>query len=120
MWLSPSMSSAVATFVAIWQNASCGVRMLIACQLRLSTSTIVLFNMSLIKVLADGHHAHRDCSARLRCLFFIDIARVVAPPGIAPRPPVSETGALLVMQRGNGMWSLGKDLPPRFLGVGQT
>ena len=43
------MSSAVATFVAIWQNASAGVRMLIACQLRLSTSTMVLFNMSLIK-----------------------------------------------------------------------
>ena len=39
---------AVATFVAIWQNASCGVRMLIACQLRLSTSTIVLFSMSVM------------------------------------------------------------------------
>jgi hypothetical protein len=48
--LSPSsMSRAVAAFVAIWQNASCGVRMLIACQLRFSTSTIVLFSMSLIK-----------------------------------------------------------------------
>src|SRR5439155_10256795 len=43
---SPSMSSAVATFVAIWQNAWAGVRMLIACQLRFSTSTIVLFRMS--------------------------------------------------------------------------
>ena len=29
-----SISSAVATFVAIWQNASAGARMLIACQLR--------------------------------------------------------------------------------------
>jgi hypothetical protein len=44
------MSRPVATFVAIWQNASCGVRMLIACQLRLSTSTIVLFRMSVINV----------------------------------------------------------------------
>lgn len=44
------MSSAVATFVAIWQNASAGVRMLIACQLPLSTSTMDLFNMSLINV----------------------------------------------------------------------
>ena len=44
-----SMSSAVAAFVAIWQNASAGVRMLIACQLRLSTSTRFLFNMSFIK-----------------------------------------------------------------------
>ena len=49
MWLSPSISNAVATFVAIWQNASCGVRTLIACQFRFSTSTIVLFNISLIK-----------------------------------------------------------------------
>jgi release factor H-coupled RctB family protein len=49
-----SMPSAVATFVAIWQNASAGVRMLIACQLRLSTSTMVLFNMSDIKsVISD-------------------------------------------------------------------
>src|ERR1039458_1157940 len=44
-----SMSSVVAALVAIWQNASAGVRMLIACQLRLSTSTMVLFNMSDIK-----------------------------------------------------------------------
>ena len=28
--------------------------------------------------------------------------KLAASPGIAPRPPVSETGALLVMQRGNG------------------
>src|SRR5262245_17577850 len=53
------MSSAVATLVAIWQNASCGVRMFIACQLRLSTSTMVLFKMSDINV------AHQDRSARL-------------------------------------------------------
>src|SRR6185503_9343473 len=43
---SPSISSAVATLVAIMQNASCGVRTWIACQLRFSTSTIVLFRMS--------------------------------------------------------------------------
>src|SRR4029077_2011821 len=60
------ISSAVATFVAIWQNASCGVRMLIACQLRLSTSTIVLFNMSFIKRL----HTATDT---VRCLSFIEM-----------------------------------------------
>ena len=46
MWSSPSISSAVATLVAIMQNASCGVRTWMACQLRFSTSTIVLFRMS--------------------------------------------------------------------------
>src|ERR1043166_2697709 len=66
---SPSMSSAVATFVAIWQNASCGVRMLIACQLRLSTNTIVLFITSFIKSL------HTATAFRaLRCLFFVETA----------------------------------------------
>jgi len=67
MWLSPSMSSAVATFVAIWQNASAGVRMLIACQLRLSTSTMVLFNMSLIKIYT------LPLRFAARCLFFIEM-----------------------------------------------
>ena len=59
--------TAVATFVAIWQKASCGVRMLIACQLRLSTSTMVLFKMSLIKAFARGHTFRA-----MRCLFFVD------------------------------------------------
>ena len=36
----------MATFVAIMQNASCGVRTWMACQLRFSTNTIVLFKMS--------------------------------------------------------------------------
>ena len=62
------MSSAVATFVAIWQNASAGVRMLIACQLRLSTSTMVLFNMSLIKIYTP------PLRFAVRCLFFIEVA----------------------------------------------
>ena len=35
--------------------------------------------------------AHHDCSARLRCLFFVEMAGVAASPGIAPRPPVSES-----------------------------
>src|SRR6185436_10221346 len=66
MWFSPSISKPVATPVAIWQNASCGVRMLIACQLRLSTSTIDLFKMSFIKCL------HTVTALRvLRCLFFV-------------------------------------------------
>ena len=38
----------------------------------------------------------------------------------APGHPVSETGALLIMQRGIQKWSPGKVLPPRLLGVGQT
>ena len=43
---------------------------------------------------------------------------LAASPGFAPGHPVSETGALLIMQRGN--WSPGKVPPPRLLGVGQT
>jgi hypothetical protein len=49
MLSSPSISRPVATLVAIMQNASCGVRMWIACQLRFSTRTIVLFKISVIK-----------------------------------------------------------------------
>ena len=55
--------------------------------------------------------------------------KLAASPGFAPGPPVSETGALLITPRGNGLpsrspegkgWSPGKVLPLRFLGVGQT
>ena len=45
--------------------------------------------------------AHRDCSAGLRCWFFVEMARVVASPGFAPSPPVSETGALLRPEEGS-------------------
>jgi hypothetical protein len=45
MWSSPSIPSAVATLAAIMQNASCGVRTLMACQLRLRTSTVALVNI---------------------------------------------------------------------------
>ncbi len=69
-----SISSAVAAFVASWQKASAGVRMLIACQLRLSTSTMDLFNMSLIKSVAAVLDAHR-ASLQRRCLLFIEIVR---------------------------------------------
>src|SRR5213592_1298222 len=66
MWSSPSISRAVATLVAIMQNASCGVRTWMACQLRFSTSTIVLFRMSLIKCL------HTATALRVvRFLFFV-------------------------------------------------
>src|SRR2546426_11648021 len=41
-----SISRAVVTLVAIMQKASWGVRTLMACQLRLSTRTVVLFSMS--------------------------------------------------------------------------
>src|SRR6266496_3445583 len=65
-WFSPSISSAVATLVAIMQNASCGVRTWIACQLRFNTSTIVLFRISLIMCL------HTATALRaVRCLFFV-------------------------------------------------
>ena len=46
------------------------------------------------------------------------MTELAASPGFAPGPPVSETGALLIMQRGK--WSPGKVLPLRLLGVGQT
>ena len=51
---STSISRPVATFVAIMQKASCGVRTLTACQLRLSTSTIALFSMSFINLVVSG------------------------------------------------------------------
>jgi len=51
MWLSPSISRPVATLVAIMQNASCGVRTWIACQLRFKTKTVALFNTLLINFL---------------------------------------------------------------------
>ena len=44
--------------------------------------------------------------------------KLVASPGFAPGPPVSETGALLITPRGK--WSPGKVLPLRLLGVGQA
>jgi len=44
--LSPSISSAVATFVVIGENASAGVRMLMACQLRFGSGAMVLFSVS--------------------------------------------------------------------------
>src|SRR5205814_6089356 len=74
-----------------------------------STSTIVLFRMSLMKVLA-----HATALRAMRCLSFVEMQfkssignpqsemKVAASPGFAPGPPVSETGALLIMQRGNG------------------
>src|SRR2546427_4185456 len=43
-----SISRAVATLVAIMQKASWGVRMLIACQLRLRTSTVALFRTFIV------------------------------------------------------------------------
>ena len=47
------------------QKASCGVRMLTACQLRLSTSTIALFSMSFIKLQCN----YGACAPG--CLFFV-------------------------------------------------
>src|SRR5919109_777596 len=44
--------------------------------------------------------------------------KLAASPGFAPGPPVSETGALLIMQRGNGRPE--RFCPSDFLGVGQT
>ena len=81
----------MATFVAIMQNASCGVRTWMACQLRFSTSTIVLFRMSLMKVLA-----HATALRAMRCLSFVEMQfkssignhqsemKVAASPGFAP------------------------------------
>src|SRR6059036_2870619 len=76
MWSSRSISRAVATLVAIMQNASCGVRTWIACQLRFSASTIVLFRMLLIRVFLHGHCAF----ARMRCLFFVSLASLISQP----------------------------------------
>src|SRR6266851_1310224 len=73
--------------------------MLIACQLRLSTSTIDLFSMSVIKF---------DAKVFILCWCLRTAAenwlpRLALLQGACARPPpVSETGALLIMQRGNG------------------
>jgi len=88
------------------------VRMLIACQLRLSTSTIVLFKMTFIKCL------HMATAIRaVRCLFLLNLNRL----------PLLVTLQLFLFQRqvcrlphSAAKWSLGKVLPLRFLGVGQT
>src|SRR5438876_1121273 len=124
MLFSPSISSAVATFVAIWQNASCGVRMWIACQLRFSTRTIVLFSMSVIKAFAH--------SQRLRA---VGVCSLLVILKIANRQSQieNEDGCLAwFCSRSSGVrdrrtpdyatrqWSPGKVLPLRLLGVGQT
>jgi hypothetical protein len=105
------------------QNASCGVRTLIACQLRFSTSTIDLFRMSVIKLSTRG-----DCSAGE--VFVLVEFELAAAVGNAPTLPVSETGVQTSTLSGklgspsrsskSEGWSLGKVLPLRFLGVGQT
>src|SRR5581483_9145781 len=82
------MSRPVATLVAIMQKASCGVRILIACQLRFRTSTIDLFSMSFI-VFTDS-----DVLRAQRCLSFIEM-EVAAAAGNAPAHPLSETDVRL-------------------------
>src|SRR4051812_7052480 len=78
MWFSPSISRPVAAFVAIWQKASCGVRMLMACQLRFSTSTFDLFSMSFIKcLLACG-----VCSLLMLHLILHWLPRLVSLQGL--------------------------------------
>jgi len=79
---SRSISRAVATLVAIMQNASCGVRTLIGCQLRFSTSTVALVNLLLIQCLRTATGL-----LGLRCLFFVGACarKMAAPPAFAPR-----------------------------------
>src|SRR6185503_6366607 len=43
------------------------------------------------------------------CLCFVERRELVASPGFAPGPPVSETGTLLIMQRGNGRLLAGQN-----------
>src|SRR2546422_7273457 len=109
---SPSISRAVATLVAIMQNASCGVRTLMACQLRLSTSTIDLFNMSDIKSLKrrSGSTVQRFNSstnhASNRCLFFV----------LAQVQIINHKSQMSAFCTPHLSWSPGKVLPLRFLG----
>src|SRR5438552_4665377 len=62
MWSSPSISKPVATLVAIMQNASCGVRTLMACQLRFSTSTVAFVNMFIKFQTTTAHGRSGVCS----------------------------------------------------------
>ena len=63
-----------------------------ACQLRLSTSTVALVNMFIKCYHAATAHNHRPWA--VRCLFFVEIGRITlaAAAGNAPALPVSETG----------------------------
>src|ERR1041384_8382445 len=100
-----------------------------ACQLRFSTRTIILFRMSDINLngvmefwrtggLLVPASLH-DSTAPITHVFSVFVlcfrwllsslnhrlstsAKLAASPGFAPGPPVSETGALLIMRRGNG------------------
>ncbi len=63
----------MATPVAIWQKASWGVRMLIACQFRFRTRTVALFSLSSHKSFAYGH-------CRLCIKVFVFIEKEVGSP----------------------------------------
>src|SRR5579884_253309 len=93
------MSRPVATLEAIMQKASCGVRILIACQLRFSTSTIDLFNMSFIVALEQWGNGvmqkpilHYSITPCLFPVFVFIEMRLAAAVGNAPTLPVSEIG----------------------------
>jgi hypothetical protein len=51
-----------------------------------------------------GHCFDNGQSGLLQTILrhFNKAGKLAASPGFAPSPPVSETGALLIMQRGNG------------------
>ena len=90
------MSRPVAASIAIWQNASAGVRTLIACQFRLRTSTVALFNTSFI-------HFTRSvwCSCFVVCEMELlsHCRKVVARRGYAPRTPGCKPGVMLFHHR---------------------
>src|ERR1017187_8430492 len=115
----PSMSSAVATFVAIWQKASAGVRMLIACQLRLSTSTIVLFNMSLIKYLHTAAAPRGEVFvlcwywAQDRILRLCCQCKAIVASGMAVEPMFPKVGQpTAAVEAAQGQHVLGAGLTP--------
>src|SRR5437867_8716063 len=122
MWSSPEISSAVATLVAIMQNASCGVRTWIACQFRFSTSTIVLFRMSLIKCL---HTATAHCAREVFVLCFfrwllssLNVCKIGCLAWFCSKS--SGFRDRCTPDYATRQWSPGKVLPLRLLGVSQT
>src|SRR5712671_1723499 len=129
------------------QNASCGVRTLIACQLRFSTSTIVLFSMSDISLngvmefwrigvllTPSLHYSNTPCvpavfvlccSASLNSLNHQLstsanwLPRLVLLQGACAWPP-SGVRDRRTPDYATRQWSPGRELHPQHLFVGET
>ena len=92
----PSISRPVATLVAIMQNASCGVRTLMACQFRFRTSTVALVNMFI-------KFKHPSCVRWRGVCSLLKWEKWLPGPDLHQHEPPSKGGVLLVRPAGNEM-----------------